>query len=99
MTSRDFVIWLKGFATAANAYNITPKQWEDVKEILDTVSDSEDLYPTNASYLDATFSDTFPEYFSGSYSGTVTQGSNFVWTSTVTAPVEEEDKEKKLLHD
>jgi hypothetical protein len=30
MTSRDFVIWLKGFSRAANSYNITPKQWDDI---------------------------------------------------------------------
>jgi hypothetical protein len=40
MTSRDFVIWLKGFATAANSYNITPKQWDEIKDKLDEVEDT-----------------------------------------------------------
>lgn len=39
MTSKEFVIWLEGFATAANPYNITPKQWEEIKEKLETVVD------------------------------------------------------------
>ena len=41
MTSRDFVIWLRGFSTAANGYNITPKQWDDIKEQLDKIDDFE----------------------------------------------------------
>lgn len=39
MTSRDFVIWLEGFAAAANPYNITPKQWDEIKEKLELVND------------------------------------------------------------
>lgn len=37
MTPDQFIIWFKGFVKASNAYNITPKQWEDVKEQLDLV--------------------------------------------------------------
>lgn len=37
MTPEEFVTWLQGFVQAANAYNITPKQWEDVKDKLDSV--------------------------------------------------------------
>jgi len=37
MTSKEFVIWLKGFVQAAHSYNITPKQWEDLKEQLEKV--------------------------------------------------------------
>lgn len=37
MTSEEFVTWLKGFAKAANEYNVTPKQWQDVKDKLDMV--------------------------------------------------------------
>jgi hypothetical protein len=40
MTSSEFVIWLKGFATAANSYNITPAQWDEVKEQLNKVNDN-----------------------------------------------------------
>lgn len=34
MTPEEFVTWLKGFAVAANSYNITPAQWDAVKEKL-----------------------------------------------------------------
>lgn len=43
MTSEQFVIWLKGFAQAANEYNVTPKQWQDVKDKLETVEDYYDF--------------------------------------------------------
>jgi len=37
MTPNEFVIWLKGFAQAANNFTLTPKQWDDVREKLDKV--------------------------------------------------------------
>ena len=37
MTPEEFVIWLKGFATAASDFTLTPKQWDDLKEMLETV--------------------------------------------------------------
>ena len=39
MDSKSFVIWLKGFAKAANSYNITPAQWEKIIETLKTVEE------------------------------------------------------------
>jgi len=41
MTHKEFVIWLKGFAKAANPYNVTPAQWEAIVEELDKVVDDE----------------------------------------------------------
>ena len=37
MTPSEFITWMKGFAQAANGYNITPKQWDDIKEQLGKV--------------------------------------------------------------
>ena len=37
MSSENFIIWLKGFVEAANPYNITPQQFETIKEVLKTV--------------------------------------------------------------
>lgn len=37
MTSQEFVIWLKGFTEGVHEYNITPKQWELLKEKLGQV--------------------------------------------------------------
>jgi hypothetical protein len=42
MTSRDFVIWLKGFTEACNDYTATPKQWDRIKEVLENVEDYDD---------------------------------------------------------
>lgn len=39
MTSKDFVIWFKGFTEGAHGYNITPKQWDLLKEKINEVED------------------------------------------------------------
>jgi hypothetical protein len=39
MTSKEFVIWLKGFTEGVHEYNVTPKQWDLLKEKLAEVSD------------------------------------------------------------
>lgn len=40
MTSQEFVIWMKGFVAGSSNYNLTPKGWEEVKEKLDSVTDT-----------------------------------------------------------
>ena len=35
MTSKEFVIWLKGFTDGVHEFNITPKQWDTLKEKLE----------------------------------------------------------------
>lgn len=37
MTPQEFVTWFKGFVAASNSYNVTPAQWETVKEKLSQV--------------------------------------------------------------
>jgi hypothetical protein len=44
MTSKEFILWLKGFSEGVHEYNITPKQWDIVKEKLTEVKD-EPTYP------------------------------------------------------
>ena len=39
MTSKEFVLWLKGFADGVHEFNITPKQWDTLKDKLKEVSD------------------------------------------------------------
>jgi hypothetical protein len=39
MNSQEFVLWLKGFTEGVHEYNITPKQWDLLKERLAEVSD------------------------------------------------------------
>ena len=43
MTSKEFVIWLKGFTEGVHDFNITPKQWDLLKEELAKVNDQ--AYP------------------------------------------------------
>ena len=38
MTSSEFIIWLKGFTEGVHEYNVTPKQWDLLKEKLSEVS-------------------------------------------------------------
>jgi hypothetical protein len=37
MNEKDFVQWLRGFAEGVHHYNMTPKQWDHLKEVLETV--------------------------------------------------------------
>ena len=40
MTSKEFVLWLKGFTEGVHEFNITPKQWDTLKEQLTHVDDN-----------------------------------------------------------
>jgi hypothetical protein len=40
MTSKEYIIWLKGFAAAAGEYTLTPHQWDDLKDELNKVDDT-----------------------------------------------------------
>lgn len=37
MTDKEFVQWLRGFVEGVHHYNITPKQWDYLKETLQSV--------------------------------------------------------------
>jgi len=39
MTSNEFVLWLKGFTEGVHEYNVTPKQWDILKDKLAEVKD------------------------------------------------------------
>jgi hypothetical protein len=43
MTSKEFVLWLKGFTDGVHEFNITPKQWDILKEKLAEVKDEEKI--------------------------------------------------------
>jgi hypothetical protein len=38
MTSQEFITWLKGFTEGVHEYNVTPKQWDLLKEKLAQVN-------------------------------------------------------------
>jgi wyosine [tRNA(Phe)-imidazoG37] synthetase (radical SAM superfamily) len=41
MTSKEFVIWMKGIVAASNNYNVTPGTWDNIKETLEKIKDDE----------------------------------------------------------
>ena len=43
MTSKEFVLWLKGFTEGVHEFNVTPKQWDLLKEKLAEVKDEEQI--------------------------------------------------------
>jgi hypothetical protein len=43
MTSKEYVIWLKGFVEACHEYAPTPKQWDALKDKLAEVKDDSTL--------------------------------------------------------
>ena len=43
MTSKEFVLWLKGFTEGVHEFNITPKQWDILKDKLEEVKDEEPI--------------------------------------------------------
>lgn len=48
MTSKEFVLWLQGFTQGVHEYNITPKQWDALKDTLAKVNDEPTLtFPIN----------------------------------------------------
>ncbi len=48
MTSKEFVLWLQGFTQGVHEHNITPKQWDTLKDTLAKVKDEPTLtFPIN----------------------------------------------------
>ena len=37
MTEKEFIDWLRGFTEGVHHYNLTPKQWDQLKDKLKTV--------------------------------------------------------------
>ena len=66
MTSKEFILWLKGFSEGVHEYNITPKQWDLLKDKLGEVKDepsytfpmtTTQIYPSGSawSYTNSTY--------------------------------------------
>jgi len=45
MTSKEFILWLRGFTQGVHEFNVTPKQWDYLKEVLSKVSDEPNWQP------------------------------------------------------
>ena len=39
MNSKEFVLWLKGFAVGSSKFNLTPEGWDELKSQLEKVND------------------------------------------------------------
>ena len=81
MISKEFVLWLKGFTEGVHEFNITPKQWDLLKDKLAEVKDEEPIgfpfgVPNNAPITNPliTPSPTYPyrpyEIYCGAPNGT-----------------------------
>ena len=105
MTSKEYIIWLKGFAAAAGEFTLTPKQWDDLTDELNNVddtpyvSDNFTIGPDGAYERDpnqfpfgTTNGTIFTSYPSGSTT-TYTTNDRPNWCATTIA------KEKTLLND
>ena len=71
MTSKEFIIWLRGFSEGVHEYNITPKQWETFKEKLGQVDDN--IIPIGGVIVDNnTFKTVYPNWTGINPYGTIT---------------------------
>lgn len=86
MTSKEFIIWLRGFSEGVHEYNITPKQWETFKEKLGQVDDN--IIPIGGVLVDNNTFRVNDQGFYQNLSGTTstvittTPGSNSITFST-----------------
>ena len=62
MTSKEYIIWLKGFTEGVHDFNVTPKQWDIMKEKLAEVSDDKFVEPPGM-FQDHTVQ-SYPPYWS-----------------------------------
>lgn len=75
MTSKEFVIWMKGFMEACNDFTATPKQWDRIKEELDKVNDNYNSISIgvggtgvlNTQNLNTSFTQKYPENSTWTY--------------------------------
>ena len=62
MTSSEFILWLRGFTEGVHDFNVTPKQWDIMKEKLAEVSDNKFVEPPGM-FQDHTVQ-SYPPYWS-----------------------------------
>ena len=69
MTSKEFILWLKGFTEGVHEFNITPKQWDLLKEKLVEVDDN--TIPMGGVIVDHnTFKTVYPNWSGTNPNGT-----------------------------
>lgn len=45
MTSNEFIFWLRGFTKGVDDSNITPTQWQHIKDMLNTIESGNEWKP------------------------------------------------------
>lgn len=70
MTSKEFVQWLKGFTEGVHEFNVTPKQWDLLKERLSEVNDNN---------LTSSASGSIAYYYPNGTTVSYTGGTNDSW--------------------
>ena len=86
MTSKEFVLWLKGFTEGVHEFNITPKQWDTLKEQLTHVDDN--TIPMGGTIVDHnTFKTVYPNWSGINPYGTITTtpGTGYITVSNPTS--------------
>ena len=105
MTSKEFVLWLKGFTQGIEDYNITPTptQWNVIKGKLSEVNDGPS-YNRHPPYVDGKghpnpyyFTTTTPNGMSTSTTYGYPSGSAWHYTSTSTPEKPEESTPQRQL--
>jgi hypothetical protein len=65
MTSKEYVIWLKGFVAGSHNFNLTPAGWQELKDRLSEVKDDNSKIYVNPYRSGYTSAFTTPPYSTG----------------------------------
>ena len=86
MTSKEFVLWLKGFTEGVHEFNVTPKQWDILKDKLVEVKDEEQIgFPFGVPNTAPTYAPVpLPPYVDPYNPYRITRGSGSSGTITAT---------------
>ncbi len=81
MTKHDFIVWLNGFVDGVHEYNVTPKQWDILRDTLKNVNASS---ATGHSLISPTTISVDSEILNGVNSMATMYPSGSMWTYTNT---------------
>jgi hypothetical protein len=83
MTSKEFVIWFKGFTEGVHEYNVTPKQWDLLKAKIEEVDDN--TIPIGGVIVDHnTFKVNDPGFYPNHTGTTITTTPGYGYITTTT---------------
>ena len=65
MTSNEFIFWLRGFTKGVDDSNITPTQWQHIKDMLNTIESGNEWKPEHGTNSPKHTNDYNPPYTTG----------------------------------